>query len=552
MAFFDFLKARSERKKLVKRITNPARRERYQTAKTLVIRNQMMQAISNRTNSSWYRLALQDPNDEFGNNIENLRKNSRRMTLEDNYTKSYYEALVTNVVGDSGFMFVPKIKRGKTATAGLNESVNTELKRAFNDWKKHPSVNRKGTLCDFEQDAITTTAEDGECFVNIVIDPDVNKFGFAIEILDAALLDTRFNKDQTLANGQRRKIRQGIELDKFDRPVAYWFWNRYPNSQIRRDELKRQRLPALNLDKLGIQGGVIHLHMAVNDRANALRGKPWITSVMNFLARLNQYLDAELIAAVMSSMTPGYILTDKDNPTAHTEPTFRNVNNAVLATDSDGGLIIPKGPEHEQIDMEAGTLIKLAPGETIEAPQFDRPNAQLEKTVKLYLHGIAAGLGISYNTLSADNSEETYASGRLGVQQERDQWKRIQKWFARNFHIIIYEAWLRAAIRTPQLQLPTRKASDYLDVTFKARGWQWADELRVMKAQIEQVKLGIRPPSTLAEEFGNDYDETIAQTAADFKKMEAAGLDPSLIFSTSTSVERDPPDGTRPAEEEEE
>ena len=91
-----------------------------------------------------------------------------------------------------------------------------------------------------------------------------------------------------------------------------------------------------------------------------------------------------------------------------------------------------------------------------------------------------------------------------------------------------------------------------MDVTFKARGWQWADELRVMKAQIEQVKLGIRPPSTLAEEFGNDYDETIAQTAADFKKMEAAGLDPSLIFSTSTSVERDPPDGTRPAEEEEE
>jgi len=552
MGIFDFFRKLGP-KPASPRVRNAiSRAKRYEKVSTLKLRNQLIQATNNRQNRAWYRLPLQSPNDEFGDNIINLRKLSRRMTLEDAHTKAYYEALVTNVIGEHGIMFVPKIRRGNTSDTALNTKANTELKKAWNDWSKMPTVNQKGSWVDFQEQVLTTTSEDGECFVNVVVDRRVNQFGIAVEILDAALLDHEFNEDRRMRDGSTVRIRQGIELDSFDRPVAYHFWNKYPNSKLERGTTKRERIPALDLTKKGLQGGVLHIHYSVNDRANALRGKPWLTPVMNWLARLNQYLDAELIAAVMASMTPGYITTPENDPTQYMEPTFKNVNRDNLTQGDDGELLLPKGPEHEMVEMESGTFIKLGPGETIEAPDFDRPNTALEPTAKLYLHAVAAGLGIAYSTLTADNSEETYASGRLGVIQERDQWKRIQDWLARNLHMKIYEAWLRAALASNHMEgLVDRDPRSYMDVEFRPRGWKWADQLREVKSVIEQVKLGVMPPSIIANEFGYDYEETVAQTAADFELMERFGLDPNKIFSSNTGTTREPPDGTRPADEEE-
>jgi len=252
-------------------------------------------------------------------------------------------------------------------------------------------------------------------------------------------------------------------------------------------------------------------------------------------------------------MTPGYITTDEGDATAYTEPTFTNVDRDVLTTDEDGAIVIPKGPEIEQLFQEPGTFFRLGPGERLEVPDFKRPNEALEPTAKLYLRAVASGLGVAYSTFTTDTSEESYASGRLGVIQERDHWKRIQSWFIRDFHMKIYEAWLRSAMRMPGnlLNVTTNDPRELLEVNFRPRGWKWADQLREIKAAVTQVSMGILPPSYLAEEFGWDFEETVKQIAADFEIMENNGLDPSKMFDGSTSVERPAPDGTRPAEEEE-
>ena len=514
----------------------------------LELRSQLIQATNNRLNASWYGLDLQSPDDLFATNIINLRKLSRRMTKEDAITKSWYEALVTNVIGSHGIKFVPKIRRGNTSAAALNASVNKELRRAWKKFEKVCTVTRKADWIGLQEQAIFTVSEDGECFVNVIIDRDVNEFGIALEILDVTLLDPEYTVNLKSGNGIR-KIRQGIELDKYDRAVAYWFWNKYPNSKSNPGELKRVRVPALDLDKPGLQSGVIHLHYEAKDAANSLRGMPWLISVLDWLARLNQYLDAELIAAVMSSMMPGVITTDKNDASQYTDPTFTNVDRD-SSLDSDGSLELPKGPEHERIEYESGVMLKLAPGEKVEVPGFDRPNQAMQTATNLYLHAIAAGLGIAYSTLTSDTSQESYASGRLGVMQERDQWKRIQAWFARALHQKVYEAWIRSALRTPALDLPGT-SEDYQEIEFRPRGWKWADQLREVKAVVEQMKMGVFPPSQIAEEFGSDYEETVAQTAADFEMMTKAGLDPSVIFAANVSAVNPSPDGKTAKELEE-
>jgi len=543
MGFFDRFKRNKEPVKL-----NLPKRKTYRTTPVISLRNQLIQATANRLNAAWYRLELQSPNDLFANNIVNLRKLSRRMKDEDAITKSWYEALVTNVVGPHGIKFVPKIRRGKTSKTALNDTVNSELLKAWRQWEKTCYVTRKSDWVGVQEQAISAVCEDGEAFVNVLIDRNVNAAGVALEFLDSALLDHEYNQDVRMADGSVRKIRQGIELDSYDRAVAYHFWNRYPNSNTDRQKLKRIRIPALDLSKSGVQGGVIHLHYEVNDRANSLRGKPWLISVINWLARLNQYLDAELIAAVMASMMPGVITTDANDPTQYIEPTFTNVDREGTTVDANATLDLPKQPEYERIDYESGVLLKLAPGEKVEVPSFDRPNTAMETATRLYLHAIAAGMGISYSTLTSDTSEESYASGRLGVLQERDQWRRIQSWFARAFHWKVYEAWLRSALRT-NLELPGSYA-EYMEVEFSPRGWEWADQLRVIKSVVEQMKMGVVAPSQIAAQFGNDYEATVTQLAADFELMRSHGLDPDKIFSANTSTENPSPDGTKPAEEE--
>jgi len=231
-------------------------------------RNQFIQAQANRLNAAWYRLDLNDPNAEYEENAINLRKLSRRLVVEDAFVKGYYNALITNVIGHNGARFVPKTRKFGP-TSGLHQANNAELKRAWSDWTRYPTVNRQLDFCGVEKMALKTTAEDGETFINLVADREVNEYGIAMEFISADLLDIGFSVNSW--EGKKVKIRQGIELDKWNRPVAYYFWNRHPKDKHADGPLKRIRYPALDLSKPGVQGGILHLFDASNGRPNQLR-----------------------------------------------------------------------------------------------------------------------------------------------------------------------------------------------------------------------------------------------------------------------------------------
>lgn len=501
----------------------------------------------------WMVHMPKDVNDEYEENIDALRKTSRLLNLQDAYAQSYMKAVVTNVIGSKGIRFRPKVKRGKTIKAGMNESVNAELLRAYTEFWTAPTVNKKGTGIDLSEQVLTTTVEDGECFINVVINQSVNKTGMALEIIDAALLDPHFNETIKVRGQPDRRIRNGIEIDKFDRPVAYHFWNKLPNSKHDSSPQERVVIPALDLDKPGLQGGIIQVFYEMHERPGALRGTPWMRTVLHYLARLNQYINSEIITSLMASLAPAYITTDlRDGASHYRTPTFRNVQQDVLKTGTDGNLILPRRPEQKHLNMKPGSLIELKPGQKLEVPNFDRPNSQMTPITKLFLHAIAASLGISFSTLTADTSEETYASGRIGVIQEREHWKRIQQWFIRSFHLKVYEAWLRTALISGTVVLPTQNPTDYQDVMFRARGWVWADPLRDVKAQLEQVKTGTKTLRSIADEFGEDWSEIIKERAEEIEMMSEMGMEQTIaaLFGKNTQLANPSPKGTTPKEDE--
>ena len=70
---------------------------------------------------------------------------------------------------------------------------------------------------------LDTLARDGEVLVRLVRNWP-NRWGFAVQILEADRLDLHLN--ELLDNGNR--IRMGVEIDEWERPVAYWMLRRRP------------------------------------------------------------------------------------------------------------------------------------------------------------------------------------------------------------------------------------------------------------------------------------------------------------------------------------
>ncbi len=525
MGFLD----RFRRKRPMPRMAQPSSR--------VILRNQYVQASWDRTKNAWYRFVPTDVNEEFENNIELLRSLSHRLSVEDVYTKRYMSTVITNVVGPKGILFSPKNRRGKTAAAGLNEGVNRELVRAKKKFDKCPTVNKKGTNIDFQEVVLRTTIEDGECFINIIVDKELNETGIAFEILDASLLDVKFN-----GTNAGRRVVAGIELDKFDRAVAYWFWNKHLNSRLQKGNRKRVRINALDLDKPGVQSGIIQVHYESNDRANALRGKPWITPAMTFLARLQEYMDAELLAAQVAASAPLFITSDRLDTAATLGDPMTNTAQAANIEPESGQEQRAKAPLREVLDFDSATILKLAPGEVPVSPDVRRPNSQLEATVKQYVRGASAALNVAYPTLANDNSDETFSSARMSIIIERDHFSRMQDWFSRSMLQPLYEAWLRAALLSGTVELPTKDPKDFLDIEWRGRGWTWVDPLRDAKSNAAQIQMGVRTITQTAAELGLDIDTVIAERKAEIEKFEKAGV-PLLMDSLDTNTTQVPPDG---------
>jgi len=148
-----------------------------------------------------------------------LRGRARYLAQNSSYAQRFLSLLQKNVVGTHGFKLkiaVPK-KKGK----GLNDKVNKAIAAA---WKrfcraKFFSADRLMSMPEAMRFAIEQEARDGECIIRLV-NPRENKFGFAIQFIDADQLDQTYQED-LLPNGNT--IRMGVECDPYALPSPITF-----------------------------------------------------------------------------------------------------------------------------------------------------------------------------------------------------------------------------------------------------------------------------------------------------------------------------------------
>lgn len=428
--------------------------------------------------------------EEIKGALKVLRNRCRDLTRNNAYARRFISLAKANTVGDRGVTLQVKARNDNGAMDNLG---NDQIEIAWKRWGRmgQCSVDGKISWVDAQRLFIENLVRDGEVLVRLVKYP--NDFGFALEFIESDLLDEEYNV--TLPNGHR--IRMGVELDSFNRPIAYHLFTAHPgdNSTMWMGK-SYNRIPA---DKM--------IHAFLPERAMQTRGAPWMSPVIADLKMLNGYREAELVAARVGASKMGFF----------TSPT----GDGFTPDDTDNKVPI--------MEAEPGTFHQLPDG--VQFQQFDptHPTTAFADFEKAILRGIASGLGVSYTSLANDLEGVSYSSIRQGALEDRDQWKIIQDFLIQHFVEPVYRAFLLSIMQNTVINIPASRFDKFAEATvFRARGFQWVDPLKEMNASVVGLQNGLLSMQDIANQQGRDVEEIFDQIQAEQEMAARYGL--SMAF----------------------
>lgn len=415
--------------------------------------------------------------------LATLRRRARQLCRDNPNARRYLAILSDNVVGPDGLLLQA---RTTNASGGLNEDLNRKIEAAWRAWSKPAqcSVTGRTSWAMLQAQIMTTVARDGECFVRLVRGFP-NRFGFALQVLDAELCDETFDR---AASPEGPEVRNGIAVDGWGRPLGYWLWTSHPDDFGQKRS--REYFPASDI-----------LHVTMTDRMGQVRGLSWFAPVMLPLQMLNGYTEAELVAARTAAAKMGFIQQNPDTPGLEltaTEPTT--------------------------MEAAPGIIDRLAPGESFESWDPTHPSGNFGPFLTTILHQIASGLNVSHASLTGDLSQVNYSSIRAGMLTERDRWRALQGWFAEHVCEPVFAAWFQLAILSPELTVPSTDLRRYEAREWQARGWDWVDPQKDIEAQAAALAYGFTTRRAILAGNGLDFEQMVTDTKAEREFLAAQGV----------------------------
>ncbi len=421
-----------------------------------------------------------------------LRARSRDLAANNAFGSRFVSMIKTNVIGHKGIQLQI---RAKNQDGKLDEPANNRIEAHWQQWGKvgSPTVDGRLSWIDAQKLFVTTLAKDGEVLIRLWPGWKYNPYKFAIQFIECDHLDIEYNG--TYSNGN--KITMGVEVDKWDRPVAYHLLVKHPGEAFPGQfGKKHERIPAEQL-----------IHAFVMERAKQPRGVPWMAPSMYRNKILDALEEAAVTAARVGASKMGFFKSpDGQGYTGDDQE------------ETDGGA------EIEITEAEAGIFEQLPANVDFQAWDPAYPNNEYGPFSKAILRGIASGFNVSYVSLANDLEGVSYSSIRKGELEDRDNWRMIQTFTIEHFSEIIREAWLRMSLTSGILGLPLSKFFKFNAPVWRPRGWQWVDPSKEVKANVEAITNSLVSVEQVVGDSGADARDVIASNADIKQVAEDAGL----------------------------
>jgi lambda family phage portal protein len=365
----------------------------------------------NRYNEDW-QPANTSGDDMLRTSNPLLNARFRDQAENDPSIISVRRKLVTHIIG-SGIQTFSDAQADGT----IDDAYNDEIDARFERWgQRDCDVERK--LCWPEQQSCGFKEETaGDCFLLECWDDSPGRsMPLCYQLIEGEQIDT--SKDRPASVGRDgkviNKITRGIELDAYNRAVAYHVYDAHPYDSNSGWTSKSTPIPAARV-----------LHAFVPFRPSATRGVNWCQAIMQAAKDMDVLIDNELTAAIVASLFTVVIKRKNGSRTG------------IGLTDGDRESTDRAGNPLSRLGK--GIIADLGVDDEIKQIQSQRPSPLLDSLVKLIRQEQAMGAGMSYLRLTSDYSQSSYTSARGAHLDDQAVFVPVQNHFANRIVVPVRE-----------------------------------------------------------------------------------------------------------------
>ncbi len=444
--------------------------------------------------------------------LSTLRNRSRDLERNHGIAHGGIQTLVDNIVGTGlRLSAIPDYRAlGKDREWSEEWSRNVEsLWKSYTDTREcdiSGQLNFHGLTTQVFRGALLN----GEALALPLWKPGDGRFATKLQLIEA---DRLSNPDTQMDS---EKLRGGVEIDQYGRPLAYWIRNAHPGDVfwlMGAPVGTWTRIPATM--RWG-RARVIHAHD--KERTGQTRGKPILSPVIGQFRMLDHYQRTELQAAVVNAMIAAFIETPLDS--------------ASVAEMLGGDISSPQYQSYLQQQNEyvaplrGAAIIPTLPGQSIKPFLPSRPADAFAPFTEAVIRHIGAGLGLPLELLLKDFSKTNYSSARAALLEAWRFFMGRREWLSRYWCEPVYCLWLEEVINAGLVEAPDFYENQYAYTRSKwtGPGRGWVDPVKEAQAAQIRIEVGLSTLERECAEQGADWEEVLEQRAREQARVEELGV----------------------------
>jgi len=451
-------------------------------------------------NSGWY--AVNSPAEQTNMGSRDIIR-TRTRDLERN--SDIAEAIVGNIVRNTigtGIKLQSK-PRKKDGTEDIE--LGLKIEEYWNEWCKCDNCDITGRQSFHEMLAMAERrkiVDGGILFIKSFTGS--GKFSFVLQPREVDDLDSTMYTNPENKN----RVINGIELDKYNKPVAYWLKTVAP------DGLWTESPKRITADR------VIFLYDIT--RPSQVREISKLAPTAMRIRDINETVEAYSIKEYIQACLSVFI--KKLNPSG----TLGRFGAGATTTDTKTGYKFTK--------VKPGMIEQLEPGDDVVTvnPSGQAGNLREFVTVEQRLAG--AGQGLSYEAVSRDMSQVNYSSARQGLLQDMITYGVEQLYLIEHFCWLVYITFVISLFLEGYLDIKDfwKNKDNYLRHDWVTPGQKWIDPLKEAKANEMALASGQTTLAEICASQGKDWREVLEQRAKEEAYAKELGL--SISYSTGDTV----------------
>ncbi|EIU5460367.1 TPA: phage portal protein [Pseudomonas aeruginosa] len=328
----------------------------------------------------------------------------------------------------------------------------------------------------------------------------------------------------------------GFELDQYGATLGIHILQGSPSRRWLRSKARWQSVPLV--DANGRRNVLIHSNH--NMRAGQTRGIPDLAPVIEVIKQAGRYIDAELMASVISSKFTVFIKSARDD------------GGGSGAYAPGGGMLGSSADDDDDDDtprdlrLGDGLVYELDEGESIETANPGRPNAAFDPFVTALWRMIGGAIGVPFEVL-IKHFTASYSASRAALLQFAhyilvDRANFVVDMCQPYYETIIAEAVARGRLRMPGFFRDPMIRRAYCQALWHGPNLGELDELKAVNAAEKRLKIGISTHEREARHLvGADWNQInnrrVIEERRKFKSGGAADGPPEPIDDDDESPE---------------